>query len=140
MARWTVAPDARLSDWLECIAFSIDEPGDEPAAIRVVPDGCSDLLFYVDAEVAGQERRSNRGGRSCSGELFGAKTTPLLVSSLNSCNRSPITRCNRNLRRSILTCCPVAGRSTLVLTSSRAYSNATASSCLRRQPPATRIP
>jgi hypothetical protein len=47
--RWTVEPDARLSAWVECIAFSVDEAAVAPTPIRVLPDARTDLLFSVAA-------------------------------------------------------------------------------------------
>ncbi len=71
MTRWTRAPDPRLARFVEELAFSSDGEGPvPPRAIRVVPDGCVDLLFSVSADAAAQEPRA---------DVFGTKTRPLFV-------------------------------------------------------------
>ncbi len=73
MARWERPPDARLARFVESIAFSTDEGEAEPPhAIRVVPDGCVDLLFSVAAD-------PEQGVGASRADVFGTKTRPLFV-------------------------------------------------------------
>ena len=72
MSHWKVAPDPKLTRFVACIAFSNDP--DTPrttAPIRVVPDGCIDLLFSLP-----MGRRP--GQEDVRAEVFGAKTRALL--------------------------------------------------------------
>jgi AraC-like DNA-binding protein len=65
MAYWERAPDPRLAEHVERIAFSID-PADRPSPpIRVVPDGRVDLLISVASDGRGRA------------DVFGSKTAPL---------------------------------------------------------------
>ncbi|MGH2900834.1 MAG: helix-turn-helix domain-containing protein [Solirubrobacteraceae bacterium] len=65
MAFWKRAPDPRLSEHVEGIAFSIDPPDRPSPPIRVVPDGRVDLLVSVSADGRGRA------------DVFGTKTAPL---------------------------------------------------------------
>ena len=72
MAHWQQAPDPRLAKFIEALAFSSDEDEpDAPHAIRVVPDGCVDLLFSVAVE--------GGSGEAPRADVFGTKTRPLLI-------------------------------------------------------------
>lgn len=66
MAYWERAPDPRLAEHVERIAFSTDPEGEPPVPIRVVPDGRVDLLISVSS--------SGGDGRA---DVFGVKTAAL---------------------------------------------------------------
>jgi AraC-like DNA-binding protein len=73
VAHWERDSDPRLARYVASIAFSSDD-GEAPSArpIRVVPDGCVDVLFSVSAE-------GSRGEQPVRCEVFGTKTRALLV-------------------------------------------------------------
>ena len=64
MSYWETPPDRRLARYVECNAFSSDPTAspDSPA-LRVLPDGCVDLLLgfshgAVRAELFGMKTRA----------------------------------------------------------------------------------
>jgi AraC-like DNA-binding protein len=66
MPLWEWNAPRALSPWLAGLAGSTD--AGEPEAVRVLPDGCADLLFSLPAS-----------GGAWTAEVFGAKTTALVV-------------------------------------------------------------
>jgi AraC-like DNA-binding protein len=67
MAYFEAAPPPRLAEFVERLCFSSDESDAAPPAVRVVPDGASDVLFSVAPSGA------------CTAQVFGLKTQPLWV-------------------------------------------------------------
>ncbi|MDJ0869556.1 MAG: AraC family transcriptional regulator [Myxococcota bacterium] len=62
-----IRPDPRLAPFVECLSVSDDGGAPAPAPIRVVPDGCVDLIVSVGPEGAARA------------EVWGVKTRALLV-------------------------------------------------------------
>ncbi len=71
MAYFEAAPPARLGEFVERVCFSSDAGSGPPPGVRVVPDGAIDVLFSIAPSGA------------CSGHVFGLKTQPLWVETLD---------------------------------------------------------
>jgi AraC-like DNA-binding protein len=74
---WQLPPDARLREWTD--AFSCSTPGGERdgAAVRLIPDGRCELIFYLDPTTG-----------TCRGELFGLRSTASVIAATRTENIS----------------------------------------------------